>query len=161
MSRGISTKGLTETMKMFEQLAGDTDEIVEKAIKEGIGIVTDEMRREISSLKTSADNEGGKQKQRYPSKKDIKGLLDSLGFTPVKLNGSKFDIKSGFDGYNSVITKKYPQGHPNQMIANSINKGTSFMSAQPFINRTKKASQQQAVDAIDKVITKEIARITK
>ena len=158
---GISTKGLTETMKMFEKLAGDTDEIVEKAIKEGIGIVTDEMRREISSLKTSADNEGGNKKQRYPSKKDVKGLLDSLGFTPVKLNGSKFDIKSGFDGYNNVITKKYPQGHPNQMIANSINKGTSFMAAQPFINRTKKASQQQAVDAIDKVITEEIARITK
>lgn len=159
---GVSTKGLTETMKMLEKLEGDTDKIIDKALEEGIGIVTDEMRREISSLKTATkESHPSKNKQRYPSKKDVKGLADSLGYTPIKMNGSKFDIKAGFDGYNNVITKKYPRGHANQMIANSINKGTSFMVAQPFINRTKKKAQQQAVDAIDRVITEEISKITK
>jgi hypothetical protein len=157
---GVSTKGLTETMKMFEKIEGNTDEIIEDAIRDGIAVVTDEMRRQISSLKTSDEYEAG-DKMRYPSKRDIKGLLDSLGFTPVKMDGTKFDIKSGFDGYNSNVTKKYPKGHANQMVANSINKGTSFMPAQPFINRTTKTAKAAALDAIEKRIIKEISKINK
>jgi hypothetical protein len=157
---GVSTKGLTETMKMLEKIQGNTDEIIEDAIREGIAVVTDEMRRQISSLKTSDEYETG-DKMRYPSNRDVKGLLDSLGFTPVKMDGTKFDIKSGFDGYNSNVTKKYPRGHANQMIANSINKGTSFMPAQPFINRTTKTAKAAAIDAIKKRIDKEISKINK
>lgn len=156
----VSTKGLTETMKMLEKIEKNTDEIIEDAIREGISVVTDEMRRQISSLKTSDEYEGGSG-MRYPSRKEVKGLLDSLGFTPVKMNGTKFDIKSGFDGYNSNITKKYPRGHANQMIANAINKGTSFMPAQPFINRTTKTAKVAAIEAIDRKIDKEISRLNK
>lgn len=157
---GVNVKGLTETMKMLEKIEGDTDSIIEDALRDGISEVTDEMRREISVLKTSDAYEGGNGK-RYPSKKAVKGLLDSLGYTPIKLDGSKFDIKCGFDGYNDVKTKKYPRGHANQMVANSINKGTSFMPAQPFINKTKRTAQSAAVDAIQKKVDEEIAKISK
>ncbi len=156
---GISTKGLTETLKMLEKIEGDTDSILEDALKEGIGVVTDEMRAEIQQLKSSDQRKKGEL--RLPSKKDIKGLLDSLGYTPVKDDGTIFNVKAGFDGYNDVVTDKYPRGHANQMIANSINKGTSFMQAQPFINRTKKASQANAIDAIQKKLDKEIDAISK
>lgn len=157
---GVQTKGLTETMKMLEAIEADTDEIVEAALKEGIGVVTDEMRREIFALKTSNDYRAG-DGMRYPPKADIDGLLDSLGYTPVQLRDSKFDVKSGFDGYNSRKSKKYPGGHPNQMIANAINKGTSFMPAQPFINRAKNAAQKAAIDAIQKEIDKSISKLSK
>lgn len=157
---GVNVKGLTETMKMLEKLDIDTDSIIEDALRDGISEVTDEMRREISTLKTSDAYEGGNGK-RYPSKKAVKGLLDSLGYTPIKLKGSVFDVKCGFDGYNNVITKKYPRGHANQMVANSINKGTSFMPAQPFINRTKKAAQAAAIEAIQKKVDEEIAKLSK
>lgn len=156
---GISTKGLTETLKMLEKIEGNTDSILEDALKEGIGVVTDEMRVEIQQLKSSDQRKKGEL--RLPSKKDIKGLLDSLGYTPVKDDGTIFNVKAGFDGYNDVVTDKYPRGHANQMIANSINKGTSFMQAQPFINRTKKASQANAIDAIQKKLDKEIDAISK
>lgn len=158
---GISTKGINETLKMLENIQSNTDDIMEKALKEGIGIVTDEMRREISSIQTANSEHPSSNGKRYPSKKEVKGLLDSLGYTPTKLKGTKFDVKAGFDGYNNVITKKYPLGHANQMIANSINKGTSFMKAQPFINRTKKKSQQQAVDTIERIILEEISKLSK
>ena len=158
---GISTKGINETLKMFEKIQGNADDIIEKALKEGIGIVTDEMRREISSIQAADSEHPTGKKKRYPSKKDVKGLLDSLGYTPVKMNDTKFNANAGFDGYNNVITKAYPQGHANQMIANSINKGTSFMKAQPFINRTKKKSQQQAVDTIERIISEEISKLSK
>lgn len=157
---GISTKGLTETMKMLEKMDRNTDKIIEDALKEGIGIVTDEVRKQIKSLKTSRD-EKRDDGMIYPSRATIQGLLDSLGFTPMKMKGTKFDIKAGFDGYNNVITKKYPRGHANQMMANAINKGTSFMPAQPFLDRAKKQSQKACLEAIEKKIDQEIKKINK
>lgn len=162
---GITTKGLTETMKMLEKLDRNTDKIIEDALKEGIGIVTDEVRKQIKGLKTGREEKKDwKEKDdgtSYPSKKAVQGLLDSLGYTPIKMNGTKFDVKAGFDGYNNVITKRYPRGHSNKMMANKIDKGTSFMPAQPFLNRAKKQAQKACHEAIEKKIDQEIKKINK
>ena len=72
-----------------------------------------------------------------------------------------FDIKCGWDGYNNNVTKKYPKGHANQMIANAINKGTSFMIAQPFINKTSRKAKAEAIDEIQRVIDAEISKLSK
>ena len=77
------------------------------------------------------------------------------------MKGSKFDINTGFDGYNSHITKKYPKGHANQMIANAINKGTSFLQAQPFINRTRSKARNAAVEEMQKELDKGIKKLTR
>lgn len=155
----VTVKGLTETVKMLEQIEKDTDDILEESLKKGGGIVTDIMRSELNQLKTS--DESHTEGMRYARPEEKKGLLDALGYTPVKMNGSKFDINTGFDGYNDHVTKKYPKGHANQMIANAINKGTSFIVAQPFINRTRNRAKKQAVDAMQKELDKEIKRLTK
>lgn len=156
----VSTKGLTETLKMLEKIEANTDEIIEEALAKGGGVVCDVMRSEVSSLITSDKYEGGDGK-RYAKPEDVKGLLDALGYTPVQLNGSVFDIKCGWDGYNNNVTKKYPKGHANQMIANAINKGTSFMIAQPFINKTSRKAKAEAINEIQRVIDSEIAKISK
>lgn len=156
----VTVKGLTETVKMLEKIEKDTDEILEETLKKGGGIVTDTMRSELNALKTSNEYAGGDGK-RYASPAEKQGLLDSLGYTPVKMNGSKFDINTGFDGYNSNVTKKYPKGKANQMIANAINKGTSFLIAQPFINRTRNKAKTDAVETMQKELDREIERLTK
>lgn len=156
----VKTTGLNETIKMFESLTKNTDEIFEESLRDGGGVVTDIMRAEVSALKTGDVYSDGKQKKRYARPKEVQGLLDSLGYTPVHNDNDKFDIKSGFDGYNSIVTKKYPKGHANQMVANAINKGTSFMQAQPFINKTRRKAQSDAVDAIEKRLDLEIRKLT-
>lgn len=156
----VTVKGLTETVKMLEQINKNTDDIIAKALVEGGGKVTDIMRSEINQLRTSDEFEAGEGK-RYPRSEDKKGLLDSLGYTPVQMKGSKFDINTGFDGYNSHITKKYPKGHANQMIANAINKGTSFLQAQPFINRTRSKARNEAVQAMQEELDKGIKKLTR
>ena len=156
----VSTKGLTETLKMLEKIESNTDEIIEEALKKGGGVVCDVMRAEVNALKTSDKYQSGDGK-RYAKPSDVKGLQDALGYTPVELNGSIFDIKCGWDGYNNDVTKKYPNGHPNQMIANAINKGTSFMIAQPFINKTTRKAKAEAIQTIQDVFDKEIARLSK
>lgn len=156
----MKTTGINETIKMLEKIEADTDEIIEEALKEGGGIVCDVCRQEISQLRTTDQYEGGNGK-RYAKKSDIKGLLDSLGYSPVQLNGSIFDIQCGWGGYNNNKTKKYPNGHANKMIANSINAGTSFQIAQPFIAKTARRSKAEALDKIEDVFTKEIDKLSK
>lgn len=156
----VDVTGLQEAIKMFDELDRKSADILKDAVKDGINVVTDEMRSQIFSLKTSDEYQGGNGK-RYPSKNDVQGLLDSLGYTPTKTQGAIINAKCGFDGYNKNVTKKYPRGHANQMIANAINKGTSFLIAQPFINRTKNKSQQACIDTMEKSITKGIESADK
>ena len=160
MAMKMKTTGIEETMKMLEKVAANTDEVVADVTRAGASVTADEMRSELKSLKTSDKYEGGNGK-RYPRAKDVKGLLDSLGYTPVGFNDSVADSNVGFDGYNENKTKKFPNGHPNRMIANSINKGTSFMIAQPFINRTKRKAQAKCIDTMQAMLDKEIKKITK
>ena len=47
------------------------------------------------------------------------------------------------------------------MIANAINKGTSFLIAQPFINRTRNKAKTDAVETMQKELDREIERLTK
>lgn len=156
----LSTKGLTETLKELEKLEQNTDAIVEEAIEAGINIVTDELRSEVSALKTRSDNEAPGA-MTYPSKSNVKNLLNSLGYTPVKLNDSKYDAKAGFKGMDNHKTKAWPAGHPNAVIASAINHGTSFMQGQPFLNRAAKKAKKKAIEKMDEIITKEIEKINK
>ena len=156
----VKTTGLNETLKMLESIERNTDEILEDVLREGAMIATDEMRSQISKLRTSDEYEGGNGK-RYAKKSDVQGLLDSLGFAPVRFNNSVVDSNVGFDGYNDNKTKKYPKGHANRMVANAINRGTSFMIAQPFINRTKKAAEAKCNEVMQKRLDEEIQKLTK
>ena len=156
----VKTTGLNETLKMLESIERNTDEILEDVLREGARIATDEMRSQISKLRTSDEYEGGNGK-RYAKKSDVQGLLDSLGFAPVRFNNSVVDSNVGFDGYNNNKTKKYPKGHANRMVANAINRGTSFMIAQPFINRTKKAAEAKCNQEMQKKLDEEIQKLTK
>lgn len=154
----LTTTGITETLKMLESVEGNTDEIFKDALEAGINVVTDEMRAQIQALSTSKENDIEKH---YPKERDKKALLDSLGYTPVGLQGSKYNMKSGFDGYDNHKTKRYPLGHPNKVIAKSIERGTSFMTAQPFMSRASKKAKSKALEAMDETIQKELKKITK
>ena len=66
------------------------------------------------------------------------------------------NVKLGFDGYNSVKTKKYPKGQPNALIARVTESGSSYRTKTPFIRpavrATKKAAEQAGQAKIDERI---------
>lgn len=154
----VKVTGINQTEEIFEKLFEASDEMLDAAMKAGANVVADEMRSQIHSLKTSDEYQGGNGKK-YCSQEDKKGLLDSMGYTGVRTKSGIKDVNVGFDGYNKHITKKYPKGHANQMIANAINKGTSFLIAQPFINKTKNKTKQSAVDAMLNSVDSSIKKI--
>ena len=97
-----------------------------------------------------------------PGDTQKKGLWESLGVTPLSDDGKGFlNVKVGFDGYNRMNTKRWPKGQPNQMIARSIERGTSFMKANPFVKRAVAQTQKRAKEAMSKAANREFEKIMK
>lgn len=76
------------------------------------------------------------------------GLIESLGIANMREENGAYNVKIGFDGYNSVRTKKYPGGQPNAMVARSVNTGTSFLKRTPFIDGACRSAKGAALSAM-------------
>lgn len=138
------------------------DRVIGSANYAGAAVVADSVRNEIEALPT--DNRFLKSAGKLigPSAIQKKGLLASLGVAPMSDDGKGFlNVKIGFDGYNLVRTKRWPKGQPNRMIARSIERGTSFMEANPFMKKAVSKSRKQAISAMKKAADQEIEKIMK
>ena len=107
--------GIDNYIQQLQDLEFATDDILGRAIYIGAGIITDAIRTNIQALPKSVCSDVQKE-----------GLLSGLGISRMQADNGYFNVKVGFDGYNKHITKKYPRGHANAMIARSIESGTSF-----------------------------------
>jgi hypothetical protein len=76
-------------------------------------------------------------------------------------NGGYWNVKVGFDGYNEHRTEKYPNGHPNSMIARSIEGGTSFLKPMPFVAPALKAKRKEAEEAMAEAVEDYISKKTQ
>ena len=71
------------------------------------------------------------------------------------------NVKIGFDGYNRVKTKTWPQGQPNLMVARAIESGTSWMQKQPFMRRAEASAKGPCEQAMAETVDKEIQKIVE
>lgn len=151
----VKTTGIEDTIKEFEKLVRDEEVIFKRTMYPGVKVVADYMRSQIKSLKTTKHYKA--KGKRYATENEIKGLIESMGVTPIRKYGDDYDANVGFDGYNQHVRTK----PANQKIANFINRGTSYMKAQPFLTRTKSATQAQAIEAMREAMDEEITKRTK
>jgi len=140
----LSSSGIDELIKELERYTEGAEEYMKYVVYDGMEVVADAMRAEVEGLKTSKQYKT--KGKRYCTENERKGLVESFGVTPISARNYIFDANAGFDGYN-----EYVRSEPaNPMIANFINRGTSYMRAQPFINRTKRVAETKAVEAMQK-----------
>lgn len=158
MAKGINVQqsGINEAIRQLEAVS-DITPFAKMAIYDGAGIVAETMQSQVASLKTSKNFAKG-DKKRYALPEDVKALKEHLGIAKMKSDLDKINTKVGFEGYFKGRTKV---DVAIQKVANSINSGTSFMYAQPFIKRTIKGSEARCVDAMSASIDKSLAKITK
>lgn len=71
-----------------------------------------------------------------------------------------YNVKIGFDGYNNIRSKRWPQGQPNQMVARAIESGTSWMS-KTVCRQGGEPGEKQALAAMQKRAESEINKIMK
>lgn len=162
MAKWIVGNGLNSYIEYLQKINAVTDEVIGEAVYEMAKVVADSVRASIQAL-PAVSNEANiaTYKKGYSrlSDKEKQGLLDGFGISPLQEDSGFVNVKLGFDGYNSVKTKKYPQGQPNALIARVTESGSSYREKTPFIRPAVNASKKQAEQAGQMKIDEKIAAI--
>lgn len=147
MAKWIVGKGLNSYIEYLQKINAATDEVIGEAVYEMAKVVADSVRASIQALPTVSNEANiATYKKGYSklSDKEKQGLLDGFGISPLQDDGGYINVKLGFDGYNSVKTKKYPKGQPNALIARVTESGSSYREKTPFMRPAVNASKKQA-----------------
>ena len=151
----ITFTGIDEYFEKLNQLGNKATGLCKRALYDGAAIVADAVRAEVQALPTTDHDETPQGVFSY--EKD--GLLDGLGIAKMKDDNGVISTRVDFDGYNRLKSKKYPQGHPNSMIARAINSGTSKRPKNPFMNRAASKAKARANAAMAKRMDADINEI--
>lgn len=148
----------------LSKLASYTDKIAGKIVHDGAKVVADTTKQEIGGLptvtpETRKNQKVGKLDGITPQEK--LDLSTSFGIASMRDDGGFLNVKTGYDGYGSKPTKKYPQGVPNQMLARSVESGTSFRMKNAFNARAIRKSRPAARKAMADTCEEEIQKIMK
>ena len=149
-------EGVDKLVAQYEKLESNTDKIIGEAIYNGAGVVMRKVEAAVEGIST--DNRYGTPNNPITGPSTIQklGLVHSLGITKMRKDGNFWNVKIGFDGYNRVKTKAWPQGQPNLMVARAVESGTSWMQKQPFMRRAETSAKGPCelvmAETVDKAI---------
>jgi HK97 gp10 family phage protein len=152
-----------EVFKKLTTLGAKNKEIAEKAIYEAAKIIADKVKKNLEAL--PEDKYGhlppGESFKGVP-KGYKEGLISSFGISKIKsYSDDAVNVILGFDGYSRYPTRKYPKGVPHQLIARSVESGSSIQQKHPFFRRAVNATKKKALEAMDDIISKESEKILK
>lgn len=138
----MSISGFDELELKLSQLGNKSTEIGKKAVKEGAGILADEVRKNL-------------KKNLEGSKYTTGDLLDSLGVTPADIDkNGVINAKVGFSGYDR-------KGVANLVKARAMESGTSRQKKKPFLRPAINATKEKIEKIMQKIIDDEIETIVK
>lgn len=163
MSRSMAKmqfEGIDEYVAMLKRLGGDTRELCGRAIYAGADVVADAVRSQIGTLPVAQKYAKSGEKINTITAAQKAGLLAGLGIARMKQEGTGYNVKVGFDGYNSQRTKAHPGGQPNAMIARSVCSGTSFRQKNDFVGRAARSAKGAAEAAMQKALDEELDKRT-
>ena len=152
-------EGMSEYIAYLQSIANVTDEAIGAGVYAMAEVVADKVRANIQALPTVSNEANiATYRQGYSrlSDPEKQGLLDGFGVSPMQDDSGYKNVKLGFDGYNSVKTKKYPNGQPNVLIARVTESGSSYRQKTPFVRPAVNASRKEALEkgreAVDRVL---------
>lgn len=150
----MSVTGTRELSAMLESLGKDSQEIAKRGLYQGAKIVADAVKANISGLPVT-DDYGTPSRPRDGIRAYEKdGLMAGMGVASHRAGGGKVDTSIGFHGYNS-------RGKPNAVIARSVERGTSFMKANPVVKPALAATRGAAKAAMIREAEEEINKRIK
>lgn len=151
----MGVEGMEEYIELLIQTDKQVERMCGRSIYPGAKLISNAVKGALKNVKT--DDSYHKLAERYGRKhgittKQLEGLIVSMGIARMRHRGDTYDVKLGFDGYNSI-------GQPNALIARSLNKGTSFLQAQPFMDTTVAQNQHAVEQAIVNQFEKELEKL--
>lgn len=147
----LRLKGFEEYEAILSKMKNGTEEIIGKVTYQGAKVIADEVRKSIQSIPLVQGY--GTAEHPLPggvTKPQKDGLLKGFGISGLQNDGGFYNVKIGFDGYNSVSTDKYPKGQPNQLVARGVESGTSWKRKHPFMRPAVTRAKKRAVEAMKK-----------
>ena len=149
-------KGIDNYISSLEKLNLASEGQIKMAIFEGAKVVAEEIQKNVRALPVQ-----DKYSEKVTGLKSIqkKGLEYGFGISKMKTEGNNINTKLGFDGYNNLYTKKYPNGQPNAMIARVFESGNSFTKKIPFVAPAVRAKRAEAEEVMGKTIDREVSKI--
>lgn len=157
----MTVSGMKEVEAMLETIGSSAEDIAKRGLYEGAGVVADAVKESASKIPVTKRYGFQKNAKRGLTQEERDGLVESLGISTMETSGGKTTVSVGFDGYNGHATKRWPNGAPNAMVARSVERGTSFLQAHPFVKPTVQAYRSKAKAAIDRRVKEEIKKYTK
>lgn len=131
------------------------------AIYEAAGMVADKISARLNGIPTDEGWGSRDNPKAGPKEIEAQSVFRALGIAKLQDSSGFINVKIGFDGYSPLKTATWPNGQPIQMLARSIERGTYFMNANPFVKPAVAAVKGKAVDSMKTIIDKEIAKIMK
>lgn len=158
MAKFILNSNFGKYCNKIYALGTDEMKICRGGAGEGAKLALDAIHNSILNIPVVEYNANTKMVNGISKAEQI-GLIDGLGATNMTEENGYVYTKIGFAGYNSHVTKAYPKGHANAMIARAVARGTSWRKRYPFVDRA--LNPQQIIDAIDGYVEKRIKQIMK
>lgn len=160
----VELKGMEAYLTELRKAGEATGPVCEAAVYAGAKVVADAIKQKIEELDRVSDDEAlAAYREQRPVKISVSqkiGLKESFGITPIRNKYGVYSAKVGFDGYNSVKSKRWPKGQPNQLIARACESGSSAMIKQPFVRPTLISVQQAAELEMTEAADKKLKEVT-
>ena len=157
--------GMKEYAEYLQRIGANTKENCGAGVYAMAEVVTDKIRANLDALPTVEESEAlaayREQRKTSLTSAQKKGLQASLGISKIENDNGYWNVKVGFDGYNKVKTRKYPNGQPNALIARATESGSSVREKTPFVRPAVSASQKKALEATKIKIDQRIFAIKK
>lgn len=153
--------GFDALYDQFNKLSDEARDICGKTLYPGAGIVADAVKAAIDTIPARDRNTRKGAPIRGITEVERAGLKEGFGVAKMQEADGSYNVALGFDGYNQDVTKKYPKGHANDMIARSVESGTSFLQKTPFIGPAVRAATAKAEAAMAAAFDREIQERTK
>lgn len=154
-------EGVDDLIAQYQKLADNTEAVIGAAIYQGAGVVMKQVVGAVDAISTDDRFGTAENPVTGPSSIQKEGLRHSLGIAKMRNDSGFWNVKIGFDGYNRVKTKRWPQGQPNSMVARSIESGTSWMQKQPFMRHAEQSAKGPCEKAMAEAVDKAIQKIIK
>lgn len=160
----IELKGFDVYIRQIEALAQSSEKMCKAVVYPGAAVLANKLRAATEALPTISDAEslGNFRSGRVNEALSVSqkaGLLAGFGITNIRRDRKgMIQASVGFDGYNSVKTRHFPNGQPNPEVARSLEKGTSYLKRNRFVAGAVKAAEPEAIAAMQEEADAYIAK---
>ena len=147
---------IEELIQTLNHIADNSEEIAKKAIYEGAKILADQIKSNIESLPTDEEWGSSDHLKSGPTAKEKEEIKKGFGLAKMLDSNGFINTKIGFGeaGYDS-------RGKPVQMIARSVNSGTTFMKRNPFFANGVRQGKGHAEQRMKEILEREIDNLTR